>query len=77
MREFDGRTPSPGRPTAALLTANLSLSMENGGWMETTPGRRRSRLRPRGSADGRREDGAAVPRYRDRTGNPARKRYIS
>ena len=45
MRENGDRMPSPGHPTAAPLTARLTLSASNGAAVE--PGRRT------GSADGR------------------------
>jgi len=42
MREIGGPTPSPGRPTAAPLTAGTPLSMEKGARTETASGRRSS-----------------------------------
>ncbi len=40
MREIGGPTSSPGRPTAAPLTADTLLSMEMGARTETASGRR-------------------------------------
>jgi len=47
MRENGGRTPSPGRPTAAPLTAGTPLSMEKGASMETAAGRQGGGTRDR------------------------------
>ena len=70
MRENGGPTPSPGRPTAAPLTANTPLSMEKGTRMETTAGRRRSTRRPApAAAEGKIE--RLYERRADATGGPA------
>ena len=50
MREIGSRTPSPGRPAAAPLTANALLLMEKGARMETAAGRRRSMRAPAAAA---------------------------
>ena len=46
MRKAAARTPSPGRPTAAPLTAGPLLSMEKGERLETAAGRQRGIRKP-------------------------------